>query len=382
MKISGRRYDTQQPVEILVENGRIHSVAELPGEDSLPLIAPGFVDLQINGYGGQEFNDFELGVTKVEQVSVAMDADGVTTYLATLVTHGHPLLSHALSVLGQAIDESETVVRRCPGIHLEGPFISSADGPRGAHPLEHCRPPDWAEFQTLQEAARGHIRLLTLSPEYDGSAEFIGRVVESGVRVAIGHTQASSEQIAAAVDAGASLSTHLGNGAHGQIRRHPNYIWDQLAEDRLTATLIADGHHLPPAVLKSFVRAKTPERCFLVSDITGMGGMPAGLYETPGLGSVEVLEDGRLVIPGQQQLLAGAALPMYVGVRVMMEAAGVNLEEAITMCADRPARYLNLEPRTLAPGAPADLVTFEFPSEGPITILRTVNQGELVYERT
>ena len=380
MKITGRRYDTNETVVIEIKDDRIAAIEPSDSTVDAPIVAPGFVDLQINGYQGQEFNDFDLTIEKVAQVSCAMDRDGVTTYLPTLVTHGASLLSHALQVIGEAHEQSSEVARRCAGIHLEGPYISSEDGPRGAHPLEHCRAPSWDEFQMFQQAAGGHIRLLTMSPEYDASADFIRRVVDSGVLVAIGHTQASSDQIAAAVDAGASLSTHLGNGAHGQIRRHPNYIWDQLAEDRLTATLIADGHHLPPAVLKSFVRAKTPQRCFLVSDITGMGGMPPGLYETPGLGSVEVLEDGRLVIPGQAQLLAGAALPMLIGVRTIMESAGLSLAEAVDMCGSRPAAILGLESRSLSVGAPADLVTFHMPDNGPIEIQSTVNGGVVVYE--
>src|SRR5206468_8402774 len=133
------------------------------------------------------------------------------------------------------------------------------------------------------------------------SPSFIERAVASGVVVAIGHTKATGDQIRAAVDAGATLSTHLGNGAHPLIRRHPNYIWEQLAEDRLMASLIVDGHHLPPSVVKSMVRAKTPARCVLVSDITALGGMPPGRY-SGGLGDLEVLESGKLVLADQRDI--------------------------------------------------------------------------------
>src|SRR5690606_36313484 len=155
-----------------------------------------------------------------------------------------------------------------------------------------------------QDAAEEAIRLLALSPEHEGSDAFIANAVQSGVLIAIGHTQATSDQIRSAVDAGARMSTHLGNGAHPMLRRHPNYLWDQLAEDRLTASLIVDGHHLPPAVVKTFVRAKGAERCVLVSDVTGMAGMPPGRYDQTSIGPVEVLEDGRLVVAGQRQYLA------------------------------------------------------------------------------
>ena len=165
---------------------------------------------------------------------------------------------------------------------------------------------------------------ITISPEYASSPDVIRRVAESGVLVAIGHTQATGEQIQAAVEAGARMSTHLGNGAHPMIRRHPNYIWDQLAEDRLVASLIVDGHHLPPAVVKSMIRAKTPARVVLVSDITSMGGMPPGKYQT-GLGELEVLPGGKLVPAGRPGILAGASLPIHVCVANVMRFAGVDL---------------------------------------------------------
>ena len=196
--------------------------------------------------------------------------------------------------------------------------------------------------------------------------------------VAIGHTSASTDQIQAAVDAGATMSTHLGNGAHGQIRRHPNYIWDQLADDRLTASLIVDGHHLPAAVVKTFVRAKTIEKCVLVSDITGMAGMPPGLYENSSLGSVEVLEDGRLVVPGQRQLLAGASRPIGVGIATVMEYAEVGLADAVAMASQRPASLIGLEPGRLEAGATADLVLFHL-AEGRLDVQATVLGGERVY---
>jgi N-acetylglucosamine-6-phosphate deacetylase len=379
MQLLARRYDNQQTVAVTIAADRLASIepAEANGAD-LPWLAPGFVDLQINGYGGQEFNDFELDVEKVAGLSRAIDSHGVTRYCPTATTQSFELLQHAFQTIDAACQQDPAVAARVACIHLEGPFLSRQDGPRGAHPLEHCRPPDWDEFQRLQEAAAGRIGILTISPEYDNAADVIRRVAESGVVVAIGHTSASSDQIRAAVDAGASMSTHLGNGAHGEIRRHPNYIWDQLAEDGLVASLIVDGHHLPRSVVKSFIRAKQLERCVLVSDITGMAGMPPGLYENSNLGSVEVLEDGRLVIPGQRQLLAGAALPIGVGVARVMEFAGLSLAEAVTMASSRPARLIGLEPVELEEGAVADLVLFQLEA-GELHVQATILAGQLVY---
>jgi N-acetylglucosamine-6-phosphate deacetylase len=216
--------------------------------------------------------------------------------------------------------------------------------------------------------------LVTLAPEYPAAPDFIRRAVASGVLVAIGHTAASSEQIAAAVQAGARMSTHLGNGAHPQIRRHPNYIWDQLADDRLAASIIADGHHLPPTVVKCFVRAKTSERLVLVSDMTGMGGMPPGRYATS-LGEVEVLENGKLVVAGQRDLLAGAALSIEHGIANVMRFAGVDLHTAIDLASVQPARLIGRD-HGLFVGAAAYLVMFRLsPDSGNVEIVATFTAG-------
>jgi N-acetylglucosamine-6-phosphate deacetylase len=384
MRILGRRYDTGEAAAVEIAGGMVQCVESAEESDSLPWIAPGFVDLQVNGYGGQELTDAGLTVEQVEKVALGMDTFGVTQFCPTLTTQSFDVLTHSLHTIHRAAEQSAAVAGRAAGIHLEGPYISCEDGPRGAHPRPHCRPPDWEEFQHLQEAADGRIRILTMSPEYDGAVEFISKVTAAGVIVAIGHTAASPEQVAAAVDAGARMSTHLGNGAHGQIRRHPNYVWSQLADDRLTASLIADGHHLPPEVVKVFLRAKTPPRCVLVSDITGMGGMPPGRYETS-LGAVEVLENGRLVVAGQRQFLAGAALPIGVGVVNVMRFAGADLKTAVEMAGTSPAAIVHARCGGLRPGDVADFVLFDLaydPAGRPhaLHIRQTINQGEMVFE--
>jgi N-acetylglucosamine-6-phosphate deacetylase len=373
-----RRYDTLRPVEIEFADGRISRIGPAIEKPNLPLVAPGLVDLQINGFGGVEFNDPKLTSEKVRQVALSQDQFGVTTFLATCTTDGHEILKHALTTIASAIRELPNVAARIPGIHLEGPFISPDDGPRGAHPKQHVRPPDWDEFCKLQEAAEGRIKLLTISPEYENSPEVIRRVAASGVLVAIGHTKATSDQIKAAVDAGARMSTHLGNGAHPTIRRHPNYIWDQLAEDRLTASLIVDGHHLPPAVVKSMIRAKTPERIVLVSDITSMGGMPVGRYKT-GLGELEVLPSGKLVPAGQPDILAGASLPIHACVSNVIRFGEVGLATAIDMASRWPAQLIGLDSRGLEVGVPANLFLFDLPvtADQPLHIRAVYHMGQV-----
>lgn len=384
MRLEGRSYDHGQPVSLEIENGTIAGVDVLRcGEKSgLPWIGPGLVDLQVNGYGGVDFTCQDLEVAEVERISVAMDALGVTRYLATVVTQGHGTLLHALGTIAEAIETRPTVACRVAGIHLEGPFISMEDGPRGAHPVTHCRPPDWDEFERLRDAARGHIRVVTLSPEYAAAVAFTRRATESGVIVAIGHTNANSQQIQAVVEAGACLSTHLGNGAHAYLPRHPNYIWDQLSEDRLVASLIADGFHLPEAVVKAMVRAKTPQSVILVSDMAAMAGCVGtqpGVYEETGLGAIEVLEDGRVVIAGHPEYLAGATMPLTVGIKNVMQYAGVDLAAAMDMASARPAQLLGLDCGMLRAGSAADLIQFELAEDGRVDVLATYQGGTCVW---
>lgn len=382
MRLLGRRYDTGQCVAVQARNGLITGIELVASSRQLPWLAPGFVDLQVNGYRGQEFNAPDLTAEQVAGVCRDMDVDGVTLFLPTSTTHSFERQCAAMRVLAQACETSTQVSARVAGFHLEGPYISPVDGPRGAHPREHVRPPDWDEFCRIQEAASGRIRVLTMSPEYEGSASFIESVVDSGVLVAIGHTNATSDQISAAVSAGARMSTHLGNGAHGQIRRHPNYIWDQLADDRLVASLIVDGHHLPPSVVKCFVRGKTSERCVLVSDLVGMAGMPPGRYPDTSIGDIEILENGSIVVGGQRQYLAGAGFPITVGIANVMQFAQVDLRTAVDMASRWPAQLIESPTaRGLAIGAPADLVLFDLPSgeAGPLEVRATINGGNLVY---
>lgn len=362
MLVFGRRYDTAELVCVEIAQGMISQLTPFSADErtlkGCPWIAPGLFDIQVNGYGGQEFSSPDLTPEKVAALVRRYDAFGLTRCCPTLFTQSFEVMRHSVATIAAACASSREAARRIAGIHVEGPYLSSQDGPRGAHPRQYCRPPDWDEFQRLQDAAEGRIRLLTMAVEFDEAPAFIERVVRIGVIVAIGHTAAGSDQIRAAIDAGARLSTHLGNGAHPMIPRHPNYIWDQLADDRLAASLIVDGHHLPPAVVKSFVRVKTPTRCILISDMSGMAGLPPGHHQA-NHAEVEILPDGRMVVAGQRQILAGASLPIGAGIANVMAFADVSLAEAVWMAVHNPARLLGLDPGGLSPGDAADLVLFD-----------------------
>lgn len=378
MKIIARRFDTGKPCELTLADGRIEAIRTVDVElDGGLWIAPGFVDIQVNGYGGQEFSSATLTVDAVERIAADYAEGGVTRFCPTLTTNSSEALAHGMRTIAAACRGSVQLQRQIAGIHLEGPYLSREDGPRGAHPAEHCRPPDWEHFARLQDAAEGRITLLTLSPEYDEAPQFIRRATASGVCVSLGHLSATGDQIRAAVDAGARLSTHLGNGAHRMLRRHPNYLWDQLAEDRLWASLIVDGQHLPPEVVKTFVRAKGPERLVLVSDLSGLAGLPPGRYESSGC-ELEILTDGRLVIAGQDQLLAGASRTIAAGVANIMQFAQLDLPTAIGLVTTQPCRLLGLDAVRLQPGDPADLVLFEL-RDGRLQVRATLLSGRAIY---
>ena len=225
MKLFGRRYDNGEPICVEIADGKIVGAETLANPEtqtsSWPWIAPGLFDIQVNGYGGQEFSSPDLTPEQVIAIVQEYAAFGVTRCCPTLFTASFEVLRHSLKTIVAVCDSSPEMARQIAAIHVEGPYISKEDGPRGAHPLEHCRPPDWDEFQRLQDAADGRIRILTMSVEFDDSPSFIERVAATGVIVAIGHTSADSAHIRAAVDAGARLSTHLGNGCHLTMPVYP-----------------------------------------------------------------------------------------------------------------------------------------------------------------
>ncbi len=387
MDVCGKVCETGEVVTLTVARGRIAGSraetgrADLGGPDVW--LAPGFLDLQVNGYGGHDFNRgaWREGAADPDELALIFEKAaraGTALLCPTITTNSHEAMHAALSGLSRALNADARLARRVPGIHVEGPYIASEDGPRGAHPLEHVRDPDWDEFQRFQEAAEGRIALYTLAPERDGALPFIEKLTGSGVAVALGHTGAEPETIRDAVRAGARMSTHLGNGAHNQIRRHPNYLWEQLAQDDLYASAIADGHHLPPAVVKSFARVKGPEKLALVSDAVALGGLAPGIYNG---GRHEVLPSGKVVLAGTPYL-AGAGHLLDTCVANALRFTDLSLAQAARCASTVPARILRREDRKghLQIGHDADLTLFRVPGEGPLEIVATLCAGEVVFQ--
>jgi N-acetylglucosamine-6-phosphate deacetylase len=361
MRIHARHYATGERVEILCDGHIIRSLgppAPEPPDLEAGWVAPSLFDLQINGCGGHGFSSERLSVASVRQVVAACRQHGIGGLCPTLVTNSFAALAHGFATLRAACESDPEIAWAMPGFHLEGPYISAEEGPRGAHPRQHVRPPDWDEFRRLQEAAGGRIRLVTLAPEHDAALAFIERLVQAGVVVSLGHTAAREDRIRSAIAAGARLSTHLGNGAHAVLPRHPNYIWEQLAADELWASLICDGHHLPPSVARCMVRVKTPSRTVLTCDASSLAGLPPGRYREWDQ-DLEVLPEGKIIVSGTSYLAGSWAFTdLCVGNAIRF--TGVSLREAVDMAGARPRELLGLPARRLEAGAPADLVLFDW----------------------
>jgi N-acetylglucosamine-6-phosphate deacetylase len=384
LSLLGRSAEDEQVVRVAVERGVVTAIERVIDDPRGIWISPGWMDIQINGYAGHDPNAAGADASTTAAMVRALWPEGVSGSCITICTESEVHILSNLRAIVAACDADPLIASSVVGIHVEGPHISVEDGPRGAHPLRHVRPPDIAEYRRWQEAAGGRIRIITLSPEYAEAVPYIQAIVADGVLASIGHTTATGDQIRAAVDAGARWSTHLGNGAHALIRRHPNYIWDQLAEDRLSAGFIFDGHHLPPAVMKTVLRAKGVERTVLVSDAVSMAGLPPGRYTLFDGGEVELLASGRLELAGTP-LLAGAATALPTCVANAVRHAGATLSEAVRMVTTNPARVLGLPiaagRESLRTGVAANLTMYRRSEEtGNIEVVRTVLGGTVVYE--
>ncbi|WP_219412395.1 N-acetylglucosamine-6-phosphate deacetylase [Pseudonocardia nigra] len=345
--------------------------------DDVPWLLPGLVDLQVNGYGGHDVNGPDVTPDAVVALVRALARAGTTTVVPTVITAAEEDIVRSLRAIAEARARDKATRRAVPCVHVEGPHISPEDGPRGVHPAAQVRPPDPAEFDRWQRAADGLVGIVTLSPHHPEAVAYTEHLTRAGAVVAIGHTHATPEQVRAVVDAGALLSTHLGNGAHAMLPRHPNHLWAQLADDRLTAGFIADGHHLPADTLTAMLRAKGLDRAVLVSDSVALAGMPPGEYTTPVGGSVVLSADGRLSEAGTPYL-AGAARSLADGVAQVARLTGIPFAAAVRLATANPGRFVGGRGR-LTPGAQADLLLADHsPGDTALRIRRVVAGGEVV----
>ncbi len=379
MRISGTHALSGDEIEITFSRTieRVERVAPRKLAGNRTYLAPAWIDLQVNGFAGVDYNSPETSHQAIARSIQAQFATGVARFFPTIVT------GSAERILGcfRNLARARSCLAEGPameGFHLEGPYISPEDGPRGAHMQQFVRPPNLDEFWRFQEAADGGIRLLTLAPEWPGAPHFIEEVTRQGVVVGIGHTNAAAKDIQNAVEAGASLSTHLGNAAFPIMQRHPNVIWEQLAEDRLMASFIVDGFHLPASFLRAAWRAKQTSRSILITDAAPPAGCAPGSYRLGEL-QVELHADGSIRLAGGTRL-AGSSLSLSEAISNLLQATGLSLGDAVRAATTNPAAAARMpnRQRGLAENERADLVRFTLRGDR-VCVLQTYLDGRLVY---
>jgi N-acetylglucosamine-6-phosphate deacetylase len=344
-----------------IEDGVVRSVrtraeAEMPaGARELDLgaatLAPGFFDVHFHGARGHDV--MEASREALGAIGGFLATRGTASYLATTVTAPLEATLRAVEGLARRIEEpAQAGAARPIGIHLEGPFLSHAK--RGVQPPEHLLAPSIPIFDRLVDAGRGHVRLMTLAPELEGAVELAAHAARRGVRVSLGHSDATAAETRAAVEAGAVSATHTFNAMRPLDHREPGILGVVLTEERLYAELICDGIHTAPEAVRLWFRAKGPERGILVTDAMSAAGMPDGEYTLGGF-AVEV-RAGRAMARG---VLAGSVLTQDRALENFLRFTGAGLEEALPMLTRNPAAMTALETARLTAGARADFVAVD-----------------------
>lgn len=381
MKIRGISVFNEKPIEVEVKGGFIENINLLPRSDqNLPYISPGFFDLQVNGYKGSDYSLEDFLEEHLKNIVTELAASGTTQHIPTIVSSPQEIILINLKIISKAINILPGIKEAIPGIHIEGPFISPEEGPRGCHDPSFIRDPDFEEFKQWQEAAEGRIVMVTIAPEREGSMDFIKKVTRTGVKIAIGHTGAAPEIIKEAIEAGAQFSTHLGNGSYPILPKVNNYIWEQLAANELFAGIICDGFHLPASVVKVFARAKGLERLILTSDVALAGGLNPGIYKWGNM-EVEVFKDGHLGLAGTG-MLAGAGHLLDWDIAHFIRFTGNNLANTIPLCTINPVKIIEMPHNygKLEIGAPANLTLFHYQTgDDKLQIVHTLCKGSVIF---
>ena len=318
----------------------------------------GLVDLQVNGFAGVDFNAGPgLTAAAMDHALSAMRATGVRMCLPTIITATPGALAARFAALDAAISASSLGPAMCPGYHLEGPFLNPADGYAGCHPAAAMTAPDAGLIARLEDGLARPILMVTLAPELPGAEAAIRAARASGKLVAVGHSAADPAVLAMAAACGAGMVTHLGNGLPHTLLKFDNALMAGLAEDRLAASFIADGIHVPAFALKVLMRAKEPSRCLLVTDATAAAAVPPGRYRFAGM-DIERAEDGTVRVPGGRSL-AGSSLCLDQAVRNVMDWGLATRSEALAMASANPLALLR--PALAAHGLHIDPGEIEWP---------------------
>jgi N-acetylglucosamine-6-phosphate deacetylase len=341
---------------VTTEDGRIVAIAEGPANGSTETLAAPFFDVHVHGACSHDF--MAATPAEIQTIGQFLNRRGVGHYLATTVTGPLDATLRALEALADAIEsplanDPASPAARPVGIHLEGPFISHVK--RGVHPEASLLEPDVALFERMQQAARGHIRLMTLAPELPHALDLARHATGSGVRVSMGHSNATLAETEAAIDAGASSATHLFNAMRALDHREPGIAGAILQRDDVYAELICDGVHVNPAFVRLWMKMKGEERAILITDGMSATGMPDGTYT---LGDFDVQVQGGVCLVGET--LAGSVLTMDAAISNVQEFTGVSLATAVRLASRNPAAMLGMEHLTaMKPGSAADFNVFD-----------------------
>ena len=302
----------------------------------------GWIDLQVNGYGGVDFNAPGLTVEKVLSVTEKLAADGTVGYMPTLVTGDPEVLIGMERVVMEARRKYAICEKNILGFFLEGPFISDKPGAVGTHPVEWVHAPDMDLFNRFQDAAEGLVRMVNVAAEVPGMPDFVRQLVTTGVTVSLGHQLAKSpKDIEGCMAAGAKAFTHLGNGIPNEVNRHDNIVYTALVEDRASVMFIPDGHHLPDTMLKLYARAVPLKRLIAVSDAQYPAGMPPGEYEV--CGAHARLEPNGLLWNPARKCLVGATTPIGKCMAILQERIGLTPDECRAIGHDNPLALIGLQ---------------------------------------
>jgi len=314
--------------------------------DKSVVMLPGLVDVQVNGYKGVDFSGTDLTQENLTWACRELLNAGTTAFLATLITSPPEIYERNLPIIASVI-HTEEFQGRVLGIHLEGPFISAQDGARGAHDAMWVRKPDVAWLEELLRLADGKVRLITIAADQDGAEDLARCAVSHGATVSLGHHMANEQDLERLVAVGAKALTHIGNGVPALLSRHQNPVWAGLANDDLSATVIADGHHLPPSMLKTILRAKGPERCIIISDASPLAGLPPGEYWSMSA-RVRLEESGKLYNPATGYM-AGSSATILACANHLVALGFAGFNELVTMSFYNPLRLLGIAPNQIPP---------------------------------
>ena len=303
---------------------------------------PAFFDLQVNGYGGVDFNQDDLSADALHRACERLEADGVAGILATVITDHLDRMARRLANLVRLREADPLAQKLIAGLHIEGPFISPVQGYRGAHPADAIRPADADEVQLLLDAGGGLVKLVTLAPEQDADAKVTRMLASQGLRISAGHTDASIDQLNAALDAGLTLFTHLGNGCPMQMHRHDNIVQRALSlADRLQIMFIADGTHVPYTALRNYLRLTGTDRTIVVSDAIAPAGLGPGRYT---LGRWDLLIGADMVARAPDgSHFVGSAITMKQAYANLVGPVGLSDAKATRLTRDNPMRAIGLK---------------------------------------